>query len=375
MVINICVKFISSFFPKNNKLIVFGAWNGERFSDNSKAMIDYITRIDPEYTCVWIGSKKLEETVLKSKNIFIEKGSVKAFFTILKAKYVFVTHSYRDVVSLNITGGSKLIQLWHGFPVKKIVADVPFDKGNYNNHHEKYDYYVTSSKIESARYLSAFRYWGIKDTQLIEAGQPRNDIFEISQIKKNNIRDKLRNELNLKNDEKVILYMPTYRENSINNFSFLEETSIFNESLKKSGKVIIERQHFKQKINKNKFEYSNIKEIPQSVDTQELLLLADVLITDYSSIYVDFILQDKPVVHYLYDKNYYINNDRGVYGKFENQVVGPIVMDIDRLKNMILSNNEDVYLPEVRKKMNIYFNEFNLKNNSEHIWKQINNED
>ncbi|WP_415528000.1 CDP-glycerol glycerophosphotransferase family protein, partial [Dellaglioa algida] len=147
------------------------------------------------------------------------------------------------------------------------------------------------------------------------------------------------------------------------------------ESLMKSGKVIIERQHFKQKINKNKFEYSNIKEIPQSVDTQELLLLADVLITDYSSIYVDFILQDKPVVHYLYDKNYYINNDRGVYGKFENQVVGPIVMDIDRLKNMILSNNEDVYLPEVRKKMNIYFNEFNLKNNSEHIWKQINNED
>lgn len=63
------------------------------------------------------------------------------------------------------------------------------------------------------------------------------------------------------------------------------------------------------------------------IDTQELLLICDLLITDYSSCYIDFLHCNKPIIHYLFDGEYYQKNDRGLYYSFKDVAAGPIIYD------------------------------------------------
>ena len=109
-----------------------------------------------------------------------------------------------------------------------------------------------------------------------------------------------------------------------------------NNILEVQGAVIVEKSHFvneywrKHDPLKSPKNIININDFAE-IDTQELLLITDILITDYSSCYFDFLLMDRPIIHYAYDYDYYNDDDRGFYYSLEDVSGGNIIKSIASL--------------------------------------------
>src|SRR5699024_8180100 len=133
------------------------------------------------------------------------------------SKYAFITHSQNDISKYNILRNSIIIQLWHGIGIKNI--------GHLNSQKDslrskirfkiqtkirKYDYFLCSSEMNKERNLKAFINNGITQNNIMESGQPRNDIL----IKHDNkqieaIKQKYYIKYNIPKNKKIITYMPT----------------------------------------------------------------------------------------------------------------------------------------------------------------------
>ena len=158
--------------------------------------------------------------------------------------------------------------------------------------------------------------------RMLHCGTPRFD-FMIHHAKDDNLRRKLREKyahiLGLPEDKRWILYVPTWRHNSEDVFSFTNAVQVkrLQEQLEVDNFILIEKHHpiiLERGMVKGGqaggiFVIS--REQSLHIDMQELLLASDRLITDYSSIYYDFYLMDRPVIHYIYDYDRFMNVDMG----------------------------------------------------------------
>src|SRR5699024_11275570 len=121
----------------------------------------------------------------------------------------------------------------------------------------------------------------------------------------------LATELNIKMDKSVLLYAPTWRGTYSNNV--YDVTKLQNDLMKLSKldvQLIFRGHHLMEKHIKGKL--NNIKVVPPNIDSNRLLGIVDLLITDYSSIFYDYLVTDKPIIHYLYDLETY-SKSRGLY--------------------------------------------------------------
>lgn len=357
---------LSGLLPKKKEIYVFGAWNGKRFSDNPRYLFEYYR--NKNYEVYWIGDKKLLEEIGKTNDkSFLKKNSLRSYKILCQAKYIFISHSFRDISRINIFKNSIKIQLWHGFPIKRIVADVPNDPGRIKLNYEEYDYFLSSSTTEDQRLLTAFRNWNITEDKIIKIGQPRNDIL-LKNNESRKIQERLKKELLLEEFQKVIIYLPTFRDKSENVFSFLNSFRV-DEYLKKNNYVVLERQHFQRREKKQQKNSShNIRLLDEKIDTQELLILADLLITDFSSVFMDYAILDRPIIHYLYDNDEYIEFHRGIYGEFSEECAGSVVYNEEELiKAISISLKIEEYGREERRRAYKLSNEYNKNNNCKYI--------
>ena len=144
-------------------------------------------------------------------------------------------------------------------------------------------------------------------------------------------------------DKKIILYAPTFRDeekyNNVFNYLDLEK---FNESLSHEY-VLALRLHPKIKD----FYSDDISSKGKYVDVsdfeseQELMLLSDIMITDYSSIMIEYAILNKPIIFFTYDLDSYLANERGFYYDFKSTVPGPIVKTSDELIDVIRNGEFD----------------------------------
>ena len=146
-------------------------------------------------------------------------------------------------------------------------------------------------------------------------------------------------------DKKIILYAPTFRdEKKYNNvFDFLDLKK-FNDVLGEEY-VLALRLHpkikdFYQDDIESSENYVDCSDYPSE---QELMMISDILITDYSSIMIEFAILDKPILFFVHDLDNYLNTERGFYYDFEKTVPGKIVYSSDELINAIESNDFDKY--------------------------------
>lgn len=339
------MKILSYLIPKKKGLWVFGSWFGKQYSDNSKYIFEYICQNKKEINSVWITKnedikKELDNCGYKC----LRYDSIKAILTLLRAEVVFMTQSYEDLSSIFFIGASYQVQLWHGVAFKKIG----FDRDNKNISLIKminkslYKFwstaslYIAPSNEYKSKLISAFE---VEPTLVLEVGQPRNVI--LSQNNKGNvkkIKEKFEKLYNVQlNNRKVITYMPTFRDSGDKVFSFtdlnIEQSNFLDEILKES--IIIEKSHFVS--NKSESKDKNIITI-NNCDTQELLLITDLLITDYSSCFFDFLILDKPIIHYIYDYDFYKNEDRGLYYDINEIKCGDIAYNFEELLVCINDN-------------------------------------
>ena len=142
--------------------------------------------------------------------------------------------------------------------------------------------------------------------------------------------------------------MPTFRDREKNVYSILEMAGdrTFNDWLIENRIVILQKAHFvnengaekkKESRRGGKDRIMNIQNVP----AQMLLAASDLLITDYSSCFFDYLLLDRPIIHFLYDYDYYAKEDRGLYMPLEKAVCGPIVTEKKDLPLWIMKSMEN----------------------------------
>ena len=322
-------------FPVNENKITFIVDSGESFKGN----LDYI-------------KKEFEKRGSFEFSFFYkDKLSLGAFKSLASSKYIFLNDNFFPVAFMNFKDESIVTQLWHApGAFKKFGGSVmgDDDRDMLLKISDNTDYLIVSSKNIENYYSEAFQ---ISKDKIKPLGLPRADYyFENHDISA--LREKFFNKYDVGHDKKIILYAPTFRdEEKYNNvFNYLDLDK-FNESLGDEY-ILALRLHPKIKD----FYKGEISAGGKYVDCsdysseQELLLISDILITDYSSIMIEFAMLNKPVVFFTYDYDSYLNKERGFYFDFKSTVPGPIVYDSIQLIDVIKNRkfDEDRLLKFVR---------------------------
>jgi CDP-glycerol glycerophosphotransferase (TagB/SpsB family) len=269
--------------------------------------------------------------------------SLKGLYFCLRAGYYFLDHGfgYEDIVSpLNIwlSGNAKIIQLWHGLGIKKIgihdsksflnnwlytIYELCQSPANYN-----INKYMVSPKSYAGIFASAFK---IPDKKVIVAGLPRNDVF----IKSFNsgLSSPISHKIHqMKNKSKILFYFPTFRDHGGNPFDDrIIDLVKFDRFLQENNYFLIVKLHPHDKSTVNLKIWQRILFLPQNFDLYQILPLGDLLITDYSGIFLDFLLTDKPMIFFSYDLKEFLNVNRNLYVDYQSFVPGPIASNFEEL--------------------------------------------
>ncbi len=334
------VYWLSFLSVRDKNIWLMGSTFGRRFADNPKYFYLYLKQFQGDnIRAVWIThDKKIYRFLTEHRLEAYYYRSLAGIYYCLRGG-VYVYDNYSKDISFWLSGGALKINLWHGTGTKKINHDNKFDLVRHPVNRwerfrtllrrmsdEKPHHYTLATSVNMAKILAAaFR--STIDHMLV-VGHPRNDILFDTGIKnifidtERGIEEKLKE---IKNQgKKCILYGPTFRDSEVMFFDIMD-LNIFNEFLARHGYVFCTKLHVKSKL-RAKFAgltYSNILDIPADADTYVILPYADMLVADYSSIYLDYMMLNRPVVAFPYDFEEYIQNSRECY--FDYQTFMPEV--------------------------------------------------
>ncbi|PMO99175.1 hypothetical protein BCS96_10265 [Vibrio breoganii] len=354
--------FISFCVRKNKKIWVFGAWHGQKYADNSKFLFEYCNSLNDDNTYVWITSNsKILNDLNNNDYLVFHERSLKGIYYQLISGTVFITHSvHADLFGPCINGGTKIVQLWHGLALKKIMFDTPKLVSNkkrmidfvfpFLNH--RYDYVVSSSEETSDIFQSAFR---IEKSNIICSGLPRNDAFF-----------KVNSGNSDSNEEKYkIIYMPTLRNKNGISVDLFEgfgfDVKKYDDIFGRENIELYIRMHPMntppRKIVSSINNATNIH-ISHEDDIYDSISNYSCLITDFSSIYLDFILTDKPIIFAPFNFEEYIEEERNLYYDYDEVTYAPYCYDWNQVVDRVIEVKNTSHITEnmqlLRRKFHLY---------------------
>lgn len=353
---------LSYLMPRSKNIWVLGSTFGKRFADNPKYFYLYLNQYRSEQIrSIWISKKKevvklLQDNHLEGYYLYSFKG----IWYSLRAK-VYLYDNYSKDICFTLSGGAVKINLWHGIPLKKIQNDNKFDRvRNPRTAWEKYrwmlrrisdekptDYVLTTADYLRPIFTSAFG-----TERVITCGYPRNDNLMTEKIKNvlsNREKEMLELIKVLKKDYRVAFYLPTFRDSEIEFFDVIN-LERFEAFLEQENIIFLVKLHPKSKLQEKFLQIANSKILvinPQD-DPYPLLNLTDVLVTDYSSIYFDFLLTEKPIIFFPYDIKEYLSNSREMYFDYDEFTPGAKVYYQSELEDALL---HDISHEHERKKI------------------------
>lgn len=350
------IMYLVMLMPRNYKICVFGAWLGERFADNSKQLFLEAQKYKG-LRAVWI--TKDEKTMREVKRLGFEVykwGTFKAVCMQLRAKYAVVSNGISDLEH-TFLGGAVIIDLWHGIPLKKVCYDNKYEK-DWNSPKQKFRdmlinvplgnmYYVATSKVFVDIYQSAFR---VKKEQVLCLGQPRCDVFFEKKKPKPYFPEK-----------NIILYCPTHRKEGAEriDISSLFDLKRLEAYLAEYGYYFVVKKHFYHRNETEDFKnYPHIIDVTGfDMDIQRLIMETKAMVTDYSSIYIDYLLLGMPLLFYCYDYEKYLAEDRELYFEYEDVTPGLKAKNFDDLLNelVLFATNGSEYQKEERERVKNLF--------------------
>ncbi|WP_146826078.1 CDP-glycerol glycerophosphotransferase family protein [Aeromicrobium flavum] len=264
------------------------------------------------------------------------------FWTLSRARYWVFNQNVHDLCRR--PRGTHYLQTWHGTPLKRMQNDVPVMHGRADDYHQKaqelverWSSLVSPSEYATQAFRSAFGFTG----PIIESGYPGNDVFHTEVGRRRARETRLR--LGLPEDRTVVLYAPTFRDDGRAagakgawSHDMALDLGRFAERLG-SDVTLLVRLHPLVKFTWPKDLDASIVNVSKYPDTQDLLLVADALITDYSSIMFDYAQRQRPIISYVYDLEHYRDDLRGFYVDLEEIAPGPVVRTSDEVIDAIAS--------------------------------------
>jgi len=386
------VWLLSWIVPKDKNVWVFGSWFGERFADNSKYLYIYINKYHPEIRAIWLSRNNDLINKLRKKGYEAYKiYSIKGFINSMKAYIVIIDNSLAAVNRFSIAK-SRIIQLWHGSPLKKIGYDDTIFTNRIHKYKSilviiwhkifpflnyKYDMVIATSKLAQIRLSSAFK---MPVDKVIITGYPRNDIL-LSKNVSIPFLDKIKKTHGFRY---LFLYLPTFRGEINSSFDLFSNYNFnvkeIEELLSELNGLLLIKTHpvnrIKNQVLLTQVSSSKFIKIVDDYDIEgdiyPLLSYADILITDYSSVYFDYLLLNRPIVFAPFDIDDYIKKDREFYDSYYDVTPGPKAKNWEEVLVYIKEAIEEPekYKAE-RERINKMFNQYQDANSSERVYKAI----
>lgn len=331
----------------DEKTIVFNSFNGKTYGCSPKAVYEYMISHEEfdDWKFIWaFKNAKKHKFLEKNPNTKVIRQTARIYERRLaKAKYWITNYRMPDHVWPKPE--QVYVQCWHGTPLKRLGYDLQTSENaidsiedirrKYDTDAKKFSYILSPSRFASEKFISA---WNLKENKMedkvMEVGYPRND-FLLNHKPEDILAIKER--LGIPEDKKVILYAPTWRDNQHQSgVGFTYDLNLDFEKLRQSlGEeyVIVFRVHY---LVASKFSFEDFEGFIYNAsnydDINHLYLIADLLITDYSSVFFDYGILKKPILFYMYDLEDYKDSIRGFY------------FGIDKLPGRIIT--EEAELPE-----------------------------
>ena len=329
---NVLVASLRPFSKIYHKQILFMSFGGQKFDDSPKALYQAM-QDDPffkDYTFIW-GFKNPSQYAVNCKKV---KVDTLAFYMAALSSGIWINNS-------SVSRGLKLkrdgvfeINTWHGTPLKKMGNDVANNQ-SYSEYLKRDSEVLYCAQSEYDREIF-IRLFNVEKDQILVSDLPRNDLLltysdqQIRMIKQN---------LNIDENKKVFLYAPTFREYDRNsaNACYIHPPINLEKWRKVLGDdcVVLFRAHYEIIHVLGIQDDGFMKNVSSYPCLNDLMVISDALISDYSSIYFDYSILEKPMFNFSYDYSTYCEK-RGLY------------LDLHEVLPCNVNKAEDTLLEELR---------------------------
>ncbi|MGN0521726.1 MAG: CDP-glycerol glycerophosphotransferase family protein [Eubacterium sp.] len=336
----------------DDKMVLYETFCGRGISCNPAAIFRYLLKDErfSDFTHVWVLEKnELTDAVAKefegNKHIkFIEPFKEEYFEYLSRAKYLINNCTWQRYFVKK--EGQVVINTWHGIPLKSLGFDEPNGRISADNAVRNFllsDYIISPVEYTTNHFRKSYQLEGIFEGKIIETGYPRID--ETHHVDKENLAHLLHKcGVSYDPKKKLILYAPTWRGSNFRNPDIdIDEydnfiNTVYNNVDKNEYQVLFKPHHIVYKALADK---GLLKDnfVPATIDTNSLLGATDILVSDYSSIFFDFLVTGRPIIFYVPDLSSYAQS-RGLYFQIED-LPGPVSDSLDEVAYWI--GNIDKY--------------------------------
>ena len=318
------LRFIGIFIKTDKNLILVSSFGGRRYNDSPKAITDYLhnNQIYNHLKIVWAFDNPDNFEIPFNK---VKIDTWKYFYIALKAKYWITCVNIERWLNFK-KKNTIYLNSWHGIPLK-IIGKV--SKGNMSN----VNILCYSGNYEEHIYMQVF---SIKKENMLKSGMPRND--ELYLVNEEKIA-KIKQNLNIPINKKVILYVPTWRDSDDNGKSYILQPpidiSLWSKELE--GYILLFRVHpFTTQLMGIEFN-DFVMDVSDYANINELMMVADILVSDYSATIFDYSILERPIISFAYDYDEY-KTSRGFFFDLEKELPGNVLRTqyevLDKIKTM-----------------------------------------
>lgn len=367
---------ISCLIPRDKKKWLLGDIMG--FTGNTKCWLLELQKKnkDKSVRLIWITHDRHLLKIIKKTNVecyyWLHPSAIWHCIT----AGVYITTDCTKDINCYLSGRAFYVTLWHGVGLKaghrlsKKYLSVPPHKRDNFYYHVMFFYWIyrtpdlclTTSEFQLTNFFMPM--FGLPRKNFILGPYPRNKRLTMSretlklQYKKDSLFEILDYIDMLESYNKVYIYMPTWRDDDVD---ILKSTKIdfcaLDKILNKNNELLILKIHIGSysKFCDDKI-FSNIRMIERTFDVYSILPFTDTLITDYSSIYSDYLLMNKEIIIFDFDKEQYLSKDRGLLFDFDEFTLGKRAHNAEQLLDLI-EEHVDCHLSksEMQKMIDIYW--------------------
>jgi CDP-glycerol glycerophosphotransferase len=321
------------YYPLQQKLplrdaVVFVSWKGKQCADNPLAIAEELRRRGDDREHIWAVSD-LSVPAPEGARVVLS-GTEEYYEAMARSRYLIANDDMGT--DYQKRAGQVYVQTWHGTPLKRIGFDIGQPRFISGTRYfdvlaedvAKWDLLISPNPFSTQIMRRAFRYEG----EILESGYPRNDVLHSGDA--DTVAADVRRRLGLADGKRVVLYAPTWRDNQYYasgryRFDFRLDLDRARQELGDDHVFLIRGHHHMAEDVPAGTRPDFAINVTAYPDISELLLISDVLVTDYSSVMFDFAPTGRPMLFFAYDLEQYRDDLRGFYFNFEAEAPGPLL--------------------------------------------------
>ncbi len=321
--------------PLQEDLVLFESFLGKSYAGNPRYIYEALRGMRPDLRCVWVyaGGEAIPGDPQR-----VARGSAEYYRLLAQAKYrvnniMFAAHGRKPE--------TRYLQTWHGTPLKRLGRDIEvsgpgsIDPSRFEAESRESAVWTTllsGNAYSSGIFRHAFDYPG----DMLEAGYPLTDPLLDPGLD----RDAIASRLGLPAGHRFVLYAPTWRDHRPVghwrfDFDLQLDMAAVAAALAPDQVLLVRAHHLVAAGLDDAALPPNVRNVSHVDDMTDLCAIADVLVTDYSSVFFDYAVTGRPILFYCYDLELYSGQVRGFYLDPEADLPGPVARTTDGLLGLL----------------------------------------